>query len=237
MQISECALSAVTIELIVNICDNWAKSGTKDGSSSNTDSSAEKAKDVDRTLQLYRFTSLENVGIRVGKRAAERLSYREVHFGGDTLDAVRFIGFVLWRVMFGKPADEVRQSDRVYEVKDKDFIWLRGLAGARAQPGVVSDSLVTTSCIYENRSANNNTCSQSDNDGATGARDSMISANSRNDNEFCDCASKITRLDVLVYAVGIIRGAISTFLGDIDLTVEGQSSFSGVTKFIINFTE
>lgn len=111
-QVSEAASSALTLEAISQICMGRIKE---------TDSAEEKLAAECEKNQL-----LERQGIIVGLRLTERLLYREPFFSGTPTEVARFVGYTMWKVVFGKKVDSIKCVDNVYHLTDQDFRWLQG---------------------------------------------------------------------------------------------------------------
>ncbi|KPI83526.1 hypothetical protein ABL78_7442 [Leptomonas seymouri] len=128
-QVSEAASSALTLEAILHICSL---------SSRDADSTEEKFATEFEKNQL-----LERQGIIVGLRLTERLLYREPFFNGAPTEIARYVGYTMWKVIFGRKVDSIKSIDNVYHLTDLDFRWLHGfpkLEGAeRVQTLATSD--------------------------------------------------------------------------------------------------
>lgn len=111
-QVSEVASSALTLEAILQIC----LLNTKD-----TDSTEERL-----AAECEKSQTLERQGIVVGLRLTERLLYREPFFSGTPVEIARFVGYTMWKVIFGKKVDSIKAIDNVYHLTDQDFRWLQG---------------------------------------------------------------------------------------------------------------
>ncbi|KAG5503474.1 hypothetical protein JKF63_05613 [Porcisia hertigi] len=110
--VSEAASSALTLEVISLICSRRLKE------SPSCDERIEADYKKDRLL--------ERQGIIIGLRLMERLLYREPVFGGTSADIVRYVGYTMWKAIFGKNVDSIRVVDTMYHLSDNDFRWLQG---------------------------------------------------------------------------------------------------------------
>jgi trafficking protein particle complex subunit 6 len=128
-QVSEAASSALTIEAILQICAFCSKG---------TDSAEEKA-----AAECEKNRVLERQGIIVGLRLTERLLYREPFFNGTPTEIARYVGYTMWKVIFGKKVDSIKTIDNMFHLTDQDFRWLQGFPklkeSDRVQTLVTSD--------------------------------------------------------------------------------------------------
>lgn len=112
MQVSEAASAALTLQAITYICEVKTK-----------------ADDDDQDLlanEFARFQLLEKQGIMIGLKLTERLLHREPFFSGKLTDIACYVGYTLWKVIFGKKIDSIKVLDHVYHLSDNDFKWLQG---------------------------------------------------------------------------------------------------------------
>lgn len=133
MQVSESASSAITRELV-------AYSSSRGQADKNAEYETESAW---LSARLASIQSLKAQGIMVGLRLAERLLFREPAFGGSPVESVRFVGFVLWRAVFGKKIDSLKAIENSYYLSDTDFRWLQGFSKVIGTGEISSLSLET----------------------------------------------------------------------------------------------
>lgn len=111
-QVSEAASSALTLEAIQQICSLSAKEA---------DSTEDKL-----IAECEKHQLLERQGIIVGLRLTERLLYREPYFSGTPTEIARYVGYTMWKVVFGKKVDSIKAIDNMYHLTDQNFRWLQG---------------------------------------------------------------------------------------------------------------
>ncbi|KAG5500779.1 hypothetical protein JIQ42_04804 [Leishmania sp. Namibia] len=187
--VSEAASSALTLEVVTHICSRRLKECT----SSDEQATAEYEKDY----------FLERQGIIIGLRLMERLLYREPVFGGTPTDIVRYVGYMMWKAIFGKKVDSIKVIDSIYYLSDNDFRWLQGFPHLKE-----SDRIQT-----------------------------LASSEGEGSKEGCaeELAGNVSHRDVLLYTVGIIKGATHPLLGESNLTVTGTHTKDGETFFTLDF--
>lgn len=154
-----------------------------------------------------RLDSLQSQGIMVGLRVTERLLYREPVFNGTPLEVARFVSINLWKAMFGKKVDSLKSIDKVFHIYDRHFRWLQGFPKLKGVEYV--DSI--TSTLH----------TKSTDDGSAQA----------SSQEFDGLPHK----SILVYTVGIIRGAANTLSHGAPVSVVGRFSKDGETHFVLEF--
>lgn len=118
MQVNESVTSAVTRELVLHASSRGQDALGSDGM---TDSAW-------LSSRIASIQSLKAQGVMVGIRLAERLLYRDAAFGGSPLEIARFIGFTLWRAVFGKKVDSIKAIENSYFLSDTGFRWLQGFS-------------------------------------------------------------------------------------------------------------
>lgn len=130
-QVSEAASSALTLEAIAQICALCTRI---------TDSAEERL-----AAECERNQLLERQGIIVGLRLTERLLYREPYFNGTPTEIARYVGYTMWKIIFGKKVDSIKAIDNMYHLTDQDFRWLQGFPklkeADRVQTLVTSDEI------------------------------------------------------------------------------------------------
>ncbi|KAK7195608.1 Transport protein particle (TRAPP) component [Novymonas esmeraldas] len=189
-QVSEAASSALTLEAITHICSQRQR----DVSSSEEQSAAEYEKDH----------LLERQGIVIGLRLTERLLYREPVFGGTATDIVRYVGYTMWKVAFGKKIDSIKAIDNVYHLSDNDFRWLQGFPRLKT-----ADRVQTLATSGESEGSTESTAEEP--------------------------VGVVSHRDVLLYAVGLIKGATHRLLSEGCLIVAGTHTKEGETFFTLDF--
>ncbi|KAG5477785.1 hypothetical protein LSCM1_05084 [Leishmania martiniquensis] len=187
--VSEAASSALTLEAVTHICSRRLKEST----SADEQAAADFEKDH----------LLEQQGIIIGLRLMERLLYREPVFTGTSTDIVRYVGYTMWKSIFGKKVDSIKTIDNMYCLSDNDFRWLQGFPQLKE-----SDRVQTLACSE-----------------GEGSKDGYIE----------ELAGNVSHRDVLLYTVGIIKGATHPLLGESNLTVTGTHTREGETFFTLDF--
>lgn len=195
MQVNESASSALTRELIL-YASNRAQTLL---------SGEEMTDSAWLSFHIASVQSLKAQGVIVGLRLAERLLYREPAFGGSPLEIARFIGFTLWRAVFGRKVDSIKAIDSSYFLSDSGFCWLQGYPRVGASDEVNSLSI-------------DQLCEKDWNLEDKGAADEYAG-----------------HREVLTYTVGIIEGAIEVLLSGGNVSVRGSFSSEGETRFILEF--
>lgn len=187
--VSEAASSALTLEAITHICSRRLR----DSANSDDRIAAECEKDH----------LLERQGIIIGLRLMERLLYREPVFGGTSTDIVRYVGYTMWKAIFGKKVDSIKAIDSIYHLSDNDFRWLQGF------PQLKGSDRVQTLASSEGE----------------GSKDDYME----------EPVGPVSHRDVLLYTVGIIKGATHPLLRESSLAVTGTHTKEGETFFTLDF--
>nr|CAJ2473707.1 unnamed protein product [Leishmania braziliensis]CAJ2474221.1 unnamed protein product [Leishmania braziliensis] len=187
--VSEAASSVLTLEAITHLCSRSVKESTSSD---------------ERIVAGYeKDYLLERQGVIIGLRLIERLLYREPVFGGTSTDIVRYVGFTMWKAIFGKRVDSIKAIDSVYYLSDSDFRWLQGF------PRLKESDRVQTLANSEGE----------------GSKDGYTE----------EPVGPVSHRDVLLYTVGIIKGATHSLLGESSLTVTGTHTKEGETIFTLDF--
>lgn len=189
-QVSEAASSALTVEAITYICSR--KPCRADGA------------DDREAVEFEKDRLLERQGVVIGLRLTERLLYREPVFGGTPIDIVRYVGYTMWKVIFGKKVDSIKAIDSMYHLSDNDFRWLQGFPRLKEADRV--QTLATSG----------------DGDGPK-------------PDQVEERAGPVAHRDVLLYTVGVIKGATHPLLGQSCVTVTGTHTKEGETFFTLDF--
>lgn len=151
--------------------------------------------------------SLERQGVLVGLRLTERLLYREPSFGGTALDIARFVGFTLWRAVFGKKVDSLKSIGSTYYLSDDSFKWLQGYEQLRGPDRIYNNSAATDTELVDESSASG------------------------------DEVKYIGHRNVLSYTVGLIKGSVHLLLERKDANVYASFSKSNETQVVIEFNK
>ncbi|GET88974.1 hypothetical protein, conserved [Leishmania tarentolae] len=187
--VSEAASSALTLAAITHICSRRL------GNYTNSD---------ERVAAEYeKYHLLERQGVIIGLRLMERLLYREPVFGRTSTDIARYVGYTMWKAIFGKKVDSIKAIDSTYHLSDNNFRWLQGFP-----------QLKTSDCVQ--------TLESSEDDGST-------------DRYTEEPVGSVSHRDVLLYTVGIIKGATHRLLGESSFSVTGTHTKEGETFFSLDF--
>ncbi|KEG10048.1 hypothetical protein DQ04_04251030 [Trypanosoma grayi] len=169
---------------------------------------------TENEMELSTRKSIEGLGLLVGLRLSERLLYREATIGGLTpLDVTRFIAQQFWKAAFGKKADRMKHMDNIYFcLIESNFRWLEGFSKLRTERAISTVSTYASGVS----------------EGLENSDESTISPKDRIDNS-------IGHKDVLVYAVGILRGAIQVMYPNGPVKIHANLNNENETTFVLDF--